>query len=63
MTFQRRHYEEIAKIVRMIGGDIRGGCVVTPESLAKRVASELDATNPNFNRARFLKACGVEGEA
>ena len=27
---------------------------------AARFAAELAATNPRFNRARFLTACGVE---
>ena len=28
--------------------------------VARRFANDLRATNPLFDRARFLKACGVE---
>lgn len=31
------------------------------ESVAYRLASALERTNPRFDRARFLRACGVEG--
>lgn len=30
------------------------------DTAAQLVASELESTNPRFNRGRFLKACGVE---
>lgn len=29
-------------------------------SLANRLASDFAKTNPRFNRATFLRACGVE---
>lgn len=30
-------------------------------SIARDFSDKLASTNPNFNRARFLRACGVEG--
>ena len=36
------------------------GCL-TMATLAERLADTLADDNPRFNRARFLKACGVEG--
>lgn len=60
MTMQRRHFELIAETIAELadgnhplhGQDIR--------MIALRFANKLRATNPNFNRDRFLRACGVE---
>jgi hypothetical protein len=30
-------------------------------SIARDFADKLASTNPNFDRERFLRACGVEG--
>lgn len=30
------------------------------ESCARAFADALPATNPNFNKERFLKACGID---
>lgn len=62
MTMQRRHFELIAESLhasRPIGqpGDIRFN---TWKSVVSEFCGRLSATNPNFNRARFLRACGVE---
>jgi hypothetical protein len=32
------------------------------ESLARAMADKLATTNPRFDRARFLAACGIEGQ-
>lgn len=55
MTMQRRHFEFIADTVRDLGlqPDIRA-------AVAMEFALKLNRTNANFDRARFLKACGVE---
>lgn len=57
MTMQRRHFEMIANSVRMLYGDLTKA---QRQLVAERFADDLTRTNPNFNRARFLKACGVE---
>ncbi len=63
MTMQRRHFELIAKTLKELDYKFPGGrfddehrrCVAT------HFAAKLRSTNPNFNEARFLRACGVEG--
>lgn len=59
-TMQRRHYETIARIIRDLGQPSEGYALYHPSQVAKHFASALSPTNPNFNRDRFLKACGVQ---
>lgn len=51
----RKHFEEAAAIVR--------GAIVKGERerrvLADGFATLFSRFNPNFNRARFMKACGL----
>lgn len=35
----------------------REACLATWNSVCEALATELCGTNPNFDRARFLKAC------
>lgn len=60
MTMQRRHFELIASVIHsMTGEDFEGLRPV----IARRFANELATTNPQFQRDKFLKACGVsDGE-
>lgn len=51
----RKDFELIARCVRAETGDM------IRQRMAERFADELRSTNPGFNRARFLAACGVEG--
>lgn len=55
--FQKRHYEALARAVR-------GFCdeMSLNQSARLRLADRLlfEDNNPRFDRARFLKACGVE---
>lgn len=64
MTMQRRHFEFIAETVREARTHFHTGHGWTFEQWAYRLAvlfaDRLETTNPNFNRARFLRACGVE---
>lgn len=51
---QSRHFAQIAAIItRMPDRDQR-------EEVAEHFAAELGYTNANFDRARFLAACGME---
>ena len=56
MTHQ--HYRAIAAIIRQMS-TTRHMIWTTQdaERVAVHFANELSATNPNFNRARFLAAC------
>jgi hypothetical protein len=66
----RKHFEAIAETFRFerqtanaivpTHGGQRKTAVETIDRLAKQIASDLAGTNPNFNRSRFLEACGVE---
>lgn len=65
MTMQRRHFELIAETLRAaLEAEGAQRNVRTPRhalnALAYDFADALAATNPNFNRARFLRACGVD---
>ena len=51
----RQHFQLIAAVLRENHDWPRVG-----HSLAHEFADELAATNTRFDRARFLRACGVE---
>jgi len=58
---QRRHFELIAETLK--GLSLNWGGHLNDASHARVVedfADKLASTNPNFDRARFLRACGVE---
>lgn len=61
-VFSRQHYEVLARVLHReleiaeaLGDLHRLDCV---KSVVRAVADELDAVNVNFNRKRFLAACG-----
>lgn len=50
----RKHFEAIAAIIK--------GLVLThseKEPIAQQFADLCEESNPDFDRARFLKACGL----
>jgi hypothetical protein len=59
----RKHFNALAAIFRqhrdMFDGGRNPNKVAANEELARRMADYLDTQNPNFDRARFLEACGV----
>lgn len=62
MTMTRQHFALIAECIRSMHDSVhveRDG--KQTERVAERIREVLRSTNPNFNRARFLRACGVEG--
>lgn len=52
-TMTREDFEFIARVLKA-NLDLANGAAI-----ARRFARELEAANPNFDKARFLKACGV----
>lgn len=56
VDFQRRHFEFIAEVIRDMNSPHMEGA---QRATANRFASALASTNPNFDRAKFLAACGV----
>jgi len=60
----RKHFEAIAKVMRdeieiyRANGDQYGEQVAT--HTARALTYMCVASNPRFNRSRFLAACGVE---
>lgn len=65
-TFERRHFEQIAEIIRSAPFTEMATSVEGPwtsgqrATIAQFFARALAATNPNFDRAKFLAACGVD---
>lgn len=54
VRMQRRHFELIAEVIaKELDGEVHRLC-------AQAFAQDLKATNAQFNRERFLRACGVE---
>jgi hypothetical protein len=56
----KRDYELIAEVVK----DLRNLSLVpdfevNPQVIAQTFADRLAKTNPRFDRAKFLRACGV----
>lgn len=65
----RKDYQLIAEAIREARSISPGAVVVAPstryhddgvDTAARYLASALERDNPRFDRARFLKACGVE---
>lgn len=54
-TMEHRHFATIAAIIAMV----RETDSMRSE-IAWHFAAELRHTNPRFDRARFLRACGVQ---
>lgn len=65
-TLQRRHYEVIAAAVKGArtrateGGNYQDRQDMIDFFFLPALAEELAQTNPQFDRERFVKACGVE---
>jgi hypothetical protein len=63
---QRRHFEVIAnalnKSISRFSNSPSGPWYMKEEgrAICEDTADALASTNPNFNRSRFLAACGVE---
>ena len=55
----RKHYKKIANIIDITNGNANLGDDAT-EILANNLADYFKEDNPNFDRSRFLEACGVE---
>lgn len=51
---QRRQTELIARVIRSL--DYQG----TPDDIAEAFALRLAEIHPQFDRVRFLEACGVQ---
>jgi hypothetical protein len=54
----RKDFELIARVLREAHSQLTAGSIaaIIVESLAEDFAHDLAATNPRFDRARFLKA-------
>jgi len=63
MTMQRRHFELIAETLAAPKPEPHWSANKGAQWLVtcNRFADKLASTNANFDRARFLAACGVEG--
>lgn len=65
MALSRKYYEMIAESIKATlddlipGGDHYMYANIHSFQLAHRFADQLQKDNPNFNRERFIKACGV----
>lgn len=53
----RKDFELIARTIKRLAGERNGG--QSKETVAEAFADALTGTNAGFDRARFLKACGV----
>lgn len=60
----RKHFEAIARVVR-VNGEFHTNehAKDLHKDIAQGLASVFANFNPNFDRARFLAACGIEKEA
>lgn len=53
----KRDFELIAKVLNEYADD--AGVVIERDAIAYKLAEALATTNERFDKARFLKACGV----
>jgi hypothetical protein len=56
----KKDYELIARIMREYNGRAIDSERFVLSEVAKTFATELAAGNPRFDRATFLRACGIE---
>lgn len=63
-AFTRRHYQAIADAIdsERARFDDDGACRFGVECAAESLAALFAEDNPRFDRARFMVACGIEGE-
>lgn len=57
MTLTRQHFQLIADVLKRAKFNTTE---LGHRTICEDFADELAKTNPNFNRRRFLTACGVE---
>lgn len=63
----RKDYKAIARYIsetKPANGmpvDWQAGCYAACERIGLLLANHFEADNPRFDRARFLKACGLKG--
>lgn len=57
---QRAHFQLIADVLKGVKGFYPPVGEAQHENIAEAFADRLRSTNPNFNRSRFLEACGVQ---
>ena len=51
----KKHYEAIARIIDIVAHDKHKH----PHNVAYQLADYFQTDNKNFNRTRFLQACGI----
>jgi hypothetical protein len=59
----KKHYEALAAVIEETKEDCAGAPFAQSalKMTAERIADYLATDNPRFDRARFLRACGIEG--
>lgn len=64
--FERRHYQAIAEVIAETRRTFKAvhahNALDGAECLARNMRVMFLLDNSNFNREKFLKACGMEGE-
>lgn len=58
-AMQHRHFATIAAIIADKFGEKTTSTEWNQKDIANHFADALTATNPKFDRARFLRACGL----
>jgi len=63
MTTSRKDFVAVAAIIKNSAPELGLPVVIQSDTRIARIANELAdhfaSSNPNFDRARFLEACGV----
>ena len=64
--FSKRHYQAIADVLKLSSEEnqksddnYKFGALGETRIIAHRLAAKFQADNPDFDRERFLKACGL----
>ena len=56
----KKDFELIAGVIEKSDQTVMPVCVQSKVRIATFFAQALTGTNPRFDKARFLKACGIE---
>ena len=60
--FTRRHYQAIAEVIADTKISHFNEGLFAIQEVTEDFCDMFSRDNPNFNREKFLKACGMEGE-
>ena len=68
MAMSKKNYSRFAQSIRIVvdeyrrgpNGDVSKGALIATKRIAEYIALDCAQDNPNFDRTRFMDACGFK---